>query len=43
LRNFFEEYKKLEKKTVIVDEFQEKEKAYQIINEAISRYTEKFT
>jgi inorganic pyrophosphatase len=42
LRNFFEEYKKLEKKTVVVDEFQEKDKAYQIINEAIVRYSEMF-
>jgi inorganic pyrophosphatase len=38
LRNFFEEYKKLEKKTVVVDEFQEKDKAYKIILEAIDRY-----
>jgi inorganic pyrophosphatase len=38
LRNFFEEYKKLEKKTVVVDEFQEKDKAHHIIKEAIERY-----
>jgi inorganic pyrophosphatase len=43
LRNFFEEYKKLENKTVVVDEFQEKDKAYQIINDAIVRYSQKFT
>jgi inorganic pyrophosphatase len=42
LRNFFEEYKKLEKKTVVVDEFQGQDKAYQIINEAIVRYGEMF-
>jgi inorganic pyrophosphatase len=42
LRNFFEEYKKLEKKTVMVDEFQEKEKAHNIINQAIERYRNTF-
>jgi inorganic pyrophosphatase len=42
LRNFFEEYKKLEKKTVVVDEFQEKEKAHNIINQAIERYRNTF-
>jgi inorganic pyrophosphatase len=42
LRNFFEEYKKLEKKTVVVDEFQEKEKAHNIITQAIERYRNTF-
>ena len=42
LRNFFEEYKKLENKTVVVDEFQKKDKAYQIIDDAIVRYRNKF-
>ena len=42
LRNFFEEYKKLEKKTVVVDEFQEKDKAHLIIKEAIERYNTTF-
>lgn len=42
LRNFFEEYKKLEKKTVVVDEFQEKVKAHNIINQAIERYRNTF-
>ena len=42
LRNFFEEYKKLEKKTVVVDEFQEKDKAYDIIKQAIERYRNTF-
>jgi inorganic pyrophosphatase len=42
LRNFFEEYKKLEKKTVVVDEFQEKDKAHHIIKEAIERYNTTF-
>lgn len=42
LRNFFEEYKKLEKKTVVVDEFQGKEIAKNIINQAIERYSNTF-
>ncbi len=42
LRNFFEEYKKLERKTVVVDEFQPKEKAKEIINQAIERYRDNF-
>lgn len=38
LRNFFEDYKKLEKKTVIVEEFQNKEVAEEIVNKAIADY-----
>ncbi len=38
LRNFFEDYKKLENKTVKVNEFQGKETALKIIDEAVERY-----
>jgi inorganic pyrophosphatase len=41
LRNFFEEYKKLEKKTVVVDDFLNKEAAQAIIMKAIAYYKEK--
>ncbi len=42
LRNFFEDYKKLENKEVEVDEFQDKAVANRIIDEALQRYKEKF-
>lgn len=42
LRHFFEEYKKLENKTVKVEEFQSKDKAIKIIEEAIQHYQETF-
>ena len=42
LRNFFEEYKKLENKTVIVEDFGDKAKALQIIEEAIEFYKTTF-
>ncbi len=42
LRHFFEEYKRLEKKTVIVEEFGDKSKALKIIEEAIKLYKETF-
>ncbi len=42
LRNFFEEYKKLENKTVIVEDFGDKAKALQIIEEAIAFYKTTF-
>lgn len=42
LRNFFEDYKKLEKKEVEVDDFQDKATALRIIDEALERYKERF-
>jgi inorganic pyrophosphatase len=42
LRHFFEEYKKLENKTVVVEEFGDKATALKIIDEAISFYKENF-
>ena len=42
LRNYFEQYKVLENKQVYIEEFQNKEVAYQIITEAIGLYKEKF-
>ena len=42
LRHFFEEYKKLEKKTVVVEEFQNKAVAMEIISKAIADYKEHF-
>jgi inorganic pyrophosphatase len=41
LRNFFEDYKKLENKSVVVEEFQNRELAYQIVEQAIIDYQEK--
>lgn len=42
LRNYFEQYKVLENKEVKIHEFEPKEKAYTIINEAIQHYRETF-
>ncbi|MBL7735383.1 MAG: inorganic diphosphatase [Chitinophagaceae bacterium] len=42
LRHFFEEYKKLENKTVTVDELGDKHTALQVIEEAIRFYQETF-
>ncbi len=42
LKNYFEQYKVLENKKVAIDEFQDKQTAYNIINESISRYKGKF-
>lgn len=42
LKNYFENYKVLENKEVIIDEFQDKDAAYKIINQAIDKYTETF-
>jgi inorganic pyrophosphatase len=42
LRHFFEEYKKLENKTVIVEEFGDKTTALKIISEALDFYKETF-
>lgn len=38
IKHFFEQYKKLEHTDVVVDEFYGKEKAYEIIKEAIEDY-----
>ena len=42
LKNFFEDYKKLENKTVQVDEFQNASIAKKILQQAIKDYQEKF-
>jgi len=42
LRNFFEDYKKLENKTVIVEEFQDKNTAMEIVDQSIIDYNAKF-
>jgi inorganic pyrophosphatase len=42
LRHFFEEYKKLENKTVVVEEFQDKATALKIITDAMAFYKEIF-
>ncbi|NMH24460.1 inorganic diphosphatase [Flavobacterium solisilvae] len=43
MRSFFEDYKKLEKKTVIVEEFQDNVVAKEIVQKAIEDYNNKFT
>jgi inorganic pyrophosphatase len=42
LRHFFEEYKKLEKKTVVVEEFGDKSTALKVVQNAIDFYKENF-
>jgi inorganic pyrophosphatase len=42
LRNFFEQYKVLENKKVIIDNFQDQLIAHRIINEAVAFYKETF-
>jgi inorganic pyrophosphatase len=42
LQRFFEDYKKLEHKNVIVEKIVGKEEAYAVIKEGILRYEEKF-
>lgn len=42
LQNFFEQYKVLEKKKVIIDQFQPREKAYEVINDSIALYNQKY-
>ena len=42
LRHFFEEYKKLENKTVIVEEFGDKTQALKVIEEAMAFYKKNF-
>ncbi len=41
LKRFFEDYKNLEHKHVLVEQFMTREKAYEIINESIRLYKEK--
>lgn len=41
LRNFFEEYKRLENKTVVVEDFQPKEVAINIVEQALEDYRAK--
>ena len=42
IQNFFEEYKKLEQKTVLVEDFQDSDIAKQIIGRSIAYYQTKF-
>jgi len=42
LKNYFEQYKVLENKQVQIEDFQSKEKAFEIINASIKLYQEKF-
>jgi inorganic pyrophosphatase len=42
LKNYFEQYKVLENKKVEINDFQEKEKAFEIITESIAFYKEKY-
>lgn len=42
LRHFFEEYKKLENKTVVVEDFGDKVTALKIIEDAIGLYKDNF-
>ena len=42
LRNYFEQYKVLEDKVVLIDNFQDKETAYSVIQSAIDLYTQRF-
>lgn len=42
LKNFFEDYKKLENKTVEIEEFQSKENAVKVVEQSILDYKNKF-
>jgi inorganic pyrophosphatase len=42
LRNYFENYKVLENKVVEIDDFQNKDAAYKVIDEAIALYKTRF-
>lgn len=42
LQNFFEDYKKLEDKTVVIEDFQDKKTAVDIVKKAMSDYQDKF-
>jgi inorganic pyrophosphatase len=41
LKRFFEDYKNLEHKDVLVDRFMDRDKAYEIISESMKLYQEK--
>ena len=43
MRNFFEDYKKLEKKTVVVEDFLGKEMAIEILQASFDLYEKMFT
>jgi len=42
LKSFFQDYKKLEYKTVVVEEFQNREVAMKVVEQAIKDYDAKF-
>lgn len=42
MRSFFEDYKKLEKKSVVVEEFLNRETAIKILNDSFKMYNENF-
>lgn len=42
LQNFFEDYKKLENKTVVIEDFQNRQTAVEIVEKAIADYEKKF-
>ena len=41
-RSFFEDYKKLENKEVVIEDFQDRKAAYEIINQSVVDYNNKF-
>jgi inorganic pyrophosphatase len=43
LKQFFEEYKRLEQKTVLVEDFSDRNKAIEILADALQRYVELYT
>ncbi len=43
LRNYFEQYKVLENKVVLIDNFQDKETAYNVVQSAINNYAQRFS
>ncbi|MCL5098003.1 MAG: inorganic diphosphatase [Candidatus Omnitrophica bacterium] len=42
LKRFFEDYKKLEHKNVVVEQFYGKDEAYRVINDSLALYRKKF-